>query len=389
MVHTRAQFAAIKHSVHWLMTIYTSEVFFILGLPIFLISPPSYDMDPEPGPGITARFKRWFNVVNDRTARRAFLAESSERLYDRFAWFQLILFLIGSVFRMTAFSLILTKIASTTPSETEVVHDVVESATEWNSGQFLLVAFLIHALQYLVHLYHLAHNIAANNRVEDSIINATAYIAAHVRRSPPARPPFAVVSHHPAVFQISIVNFCVDLPGWMIRDVRVTNVAIILINIVAVSMYAFLLLAEEPMLKGWGCYPPWSGIDDLDVGLCPAYLSQHNPENALAPVCTTPGARCQTFSANWSTTMNHAFVVARTMLSISFGLYLWSIPTKIEYVAAAAARCNITALRVLHVHAVVCTGTTASSIARRSSWPNEHHLLSIASTSCILAPRNL
>jgi len=308
MVHTRAQFAAIKHSVHWLMTIYTSEVFFLLGLPLFLIKPPSFLADPGPGISFSKRLAHWWEVVNDRSKRRAFLTESSEHIYNRFAWMQLILFLIGSVFRMTAFSLILTRESHINSTKTEVLHDSLETATEWSSGRFLLIAFLIHTLQYLTHLYHLAHNIAANNHVEESVINFPMYALAH----------------------ISIVNFCIDLPGLVIPDVRLTNVSIILINIVAVSMYVFLLMAEEPMIQGWGCYPPWSNINDLKDGLCPAYLSLHNPENALAPVCTIPGARCDTFQAQWSATMSTAFVTARTMLSISFGLYLWSIPTKVE-----------------------------------------------------------
>lgn len=99
-------------------------------------------------------------------------------------------------------------------------------------------------------------------------------------------------------------------------------------------MFAFLVLAEEPMSEAWGCYPSWYSIDQLDFGMCPAFLHKNNPESALAPVCTAvTGAECDGEAARWSATLNHAFSVARIMLFISLTFYAWSIPLKIDYYA--------------------------------------------------------
>lgn len=98
------------------------------------------------------------------------------------------------------------------------------------------------------------------------------------------------------------------------------------------SMFVFLVMAEEPISEAWGCYPSWTGINGLKYGLCPAWLNKYDPESPLAPVCTAvTGAECQTEGARWSATLNHAFTVARSMLFISLTLYVWSVPTKIDY----------------------------------------------------------
>ena len=99
-------------------------------------------------------------------------------------------------------------------------------------------------------------------------------------------------------------------------------------------MFVFLIYAEEPLMEvcaqpaelhqgrhhdvqptlldaqAWGCYPQWYTADELNFGLCPAYLQKENPENALAPVCTAvPGAECLTEGQRWSAAINHATVV--------------------------------------------------------------------------------
>lgn len=75
-----------------------------------------------------------------------------------------------------------------------------------------------------------------------------------------------------------------------------------------------------------------TSYEQYDFGLCPAYLSQHNPEVALAPVCTAvDGAVCDAEVTRWSDVMQHAWGISKILLFISFIVYAFSIPAKVEY----------------------------------------------------------
>jgi hypothetical protein len=104
-------------------------------------------------------------------------------------------------------------------------------------------------------------------------------------------------------------------------------------------MLLFLVLAEEPMIQAWGCYPSSYSIGQLDDGLCPAFLHRFNPETSLSPVCTrVQGSFCGGENLAWSATFSHGKTIARSLVSVSFTLYMWSVPTKIEYYALMHAR---------------------------------------------------
>lgn len=45
MTLTRAEFATIKHAVHWLGTVYSSEVFFLFGFPLLLVALPTFKIE--------------------------------------------------------------------------------------------------------------------------------------------------------------------------------------------------------------------------------------------------------------------------------------------------------------------------------------------------------
>lgn len=197
--------------------------------------------------------------------------------------------------------------ANRATADKQISHTAVSGTKLW----YLVAAVAVHFVQYAVHRAHLiACAAGASERSKDAIIQPWAYWLGH----------------------LSIINFALDLPGLGIPDVKLSNRIIIIINLAAVSMFAFLIFAEEPFSEAWGCYPPWYSIEQFDFGLCPAWLSRSDPESPLAPVCTAvQGAECENETARWSATMNHAFTAARTMLFISGALYLFGIPLKIEY----------------------------------------------------------
>lgn len=309
------EFAAIKHAVHWLGAIYSSEVFFLFGLPLLLVHQPSFDAVTSSKAPLSFRQKiqRWWKSISDRKHREKFLLTgSSDYSYAKFAVLMVFLTVVGSAFKLTALGLITTEAAEIKSTTTSQFKDYTDIVFKWENGRWFVAAVVVHFVQYLVHLYHLAECIVSSTeaRREDAILNLPMYAFAH----------------------LSIVNFSLDLPGSFIANVRLTNSIVILINIVGISMLFFLWFAEKPISECWGCYPPWFNINEYKYGPCPAFLSKHNPENALAAVCTdVNGARCDTEATRWTATLAHAWSIARILLFTSGSFYIWSIPTKVEY----------------------------------------------------------
>lgn len=308
---TRNQFRTIRSAVHWLFPIYTNEFMFLLGLPIFLLDPPSFKSTTgEPPLGFVERMKNTWKVINNRESRHALLlSHYDERLYNRYIIIQMVLWLVGAALKFPAYAIMLNRYRLAAPKENNAVHDYVHILLRKDTGYLLLAAFVIHYTQYVMHVFHYIQ-LMRTNKASTTIVNFKWYFAAH----------------------FGLINFYLDLPGFSIPDVRLSHTIILLINIIAVTMFLFMFMAEDPMVDAWGCYPSWYSYTQYDEGLCPKYLSKYNPETALSAVCTTvPGARCDTEAEQELAIFRHTLFIGFEMFAISFLFYIMSIFDKVGY----------------------------------------------------------
>lgn len=136
---------------------------------------------------------------------------------------------------------------------------------------------------------------------------------------------FYTISH------ISVVNFIFDIPGWGISRTVLSHYSILVLNLISVLVVLFVVFAEEPFVKAWGCYPDPKNINELQYGMCPFYFQRTTQQQALSPVCDQPGVRCDESEAHAQELFAQSLSIAQVILSHSAVTYLSSISPRFLY----------------------------------------------------------
>ena len=126
---------------------------------------------------------------------------------------------------------------------------------------------------------------------------------------------------------ISIVNWSVDLPGISMLMAgkpisRIPTIVILILNVVAGGILAFVELAVTPIRNAWGCYPPGSSLRDLKYGVCPKFHDHTEP----TPVCDQPGVTC--FYTDDPQPFESYHAISSNIVGVSIAIYLAALRSR-------------------------------------------------------------
>jgi hypothetical protein len=115
---SRGAFQTVKESTRWLAAVYFNELAFVTGFPLFLLHPP--DLIPSgkklgdiaDGLGFRERMAAWWKAVQNKESRHQLLLTQAPHLYDRFVWFEVVLWVVCSVLKYVVPSLSLSTFGS-------------------------------------------------------------------------------------------------------------------------------------------------------------------------------------------------------------------------------------------------------------------------------------
>lgn len=273
----------------------------------------------------TQEIKRMFGIFFTAKERQK---ELWERKHPALPIFQLAMFFIRCGLNLAALILIFYDAReSAGKSSQDILSEITTGETAKKGWNLILISFILYLFSYLHQRYHLI-NFERHAQIQDQVLTLPSklYWLSHV----------------------SIINFSLDLPGFVVPDVKISHIIICCINITAAGILIFTLFAIEPFQKAWGCYPHYDNYRDYDYGMCPGFFS--NDQARLQPVCDQPGVRCGKGLVQANDFFNKELTICHTMLSVSFALYMLSITVKLDYFRVALD----TATRKVHAQS---TGT--------------------------------
>jgi hypothetical protein len=228
-------------STTWVISFYTSEIFFWLHLPLYQID------------------------VNDTSsyARRHILVAFLRRCIT-----------------IAIIALVFVSIYNIKPYAT-----ISEAATSAYISQTVLG------------LYHSPYKIAMGVLFAISSllwIGAGVDMQVHVATNQPPLPKLLFFFAH-----LSIINFVFDIVDHRVAGNFYVRIYLVLSNLVVGSMLTVLLVVQRPLILGWGCYPDGTLVKDLKYGLCFAY--DGDSERVLGPACAEDGNVCGEEEIRWKT----------------------------------------------------------------------------------------
>jgi hypothetical protein len=90
----------------------------------------------------------------------------------------------------------------------------------------------------------------------------TRYHFMNLNRQAEIQIPIYVLSH------FSLVNYCIDTPGYKVPTVKLSHFTIVAVNIIAVAIVAFDYFTVEPIQRAWWCYVG-NDYENYIYGTCP------------------------------------------------------------------------------------------------------------------------
>ena len=125
-------------------------------------------------------------------------------------------------------------------------------------------------------------------------------------------------------------NWVFNVPGWFTPTLRPSHILIVTVNIFIALFAVYFYFIEDRFVNAYGCYPVDSTWQTFDLGLCPAFTGELDPEKN--PVCRATSDWVRLGDANrcydpkppnpiYRDIFNHAVI-------ISVGLYWITAPEK-------------------------------------------------------------
>lgn len=280
-----------RRAVKWLLSLYTSEIFFFLHLPLFVELPAGDRVPP----------KKDDTNLSSRLGRIAYIRNG--RHYPR-QWFQPLIFLLRTGLNLACLYFLFYDLRTSSIWTGSELHKITTIFTNYSAiGVWCFVAsLLLYVISYLHQRYHLVSEQEKNPGIVE--IPTRLYWFSH----------------------LSILNFSLDFPGASVPAAQVSRAIVCIINVIAVLIVLFVVFFEEPFLEAWDCYAAGTPIDGHEYGLCPAFLHRD-----VSPVCDQPGIRCGRERTMAHAEFQSSLETAHLFLSFSFAVYLTSITTKINY----------------------------------------------------------
>lgn len=278
-----------RKSVSWLLSLYTSEFFFLFHLPLFVELPEGVRKPPKANSLSLA----------SRQGRIAYIRNG--RHYPH-PWFQLGVFICRSALNLTWLVFIFYDLRASPIWEGTHLHHISRIFKLGPGWYCFFASTVLYVISYLHQRYHLTREEADNpGSVSISV-------------------PLYWLSH------LSIINFSLDFPSGPVPSTQISRALICIINAIALCIVAFVTIFEEPFIEAWDCYREGTPITKHEYGLCPMYLGR-----TVSPVCDQPHIRCGRERVMAHSEMQYALSIAQMFLSASFAIYLISINTKITY----------------------------------------------------------
>ena len=289
-----------RKASNWLAAVYFSELGF-LGLGYFLISVPENLQLP------TLKFTGWLARFRAKLEGKPPPTGYSESdIQSNHFWIFTAVFIVRGILNIAAFALILSNTIDILAQKRDAIHEIqtyadstVQTTANIAGWWILLTSFVLNWCIYVFHKHLLEKT--------DPTIAGRVYTLSH----------------------LSITNFIIDFPGFYSESTQASRWFCTVLNLTAGLCLAFVLLVEEPFLNAWGCYPSRDNILDYKYGLCPSYFS--TTEASFQPICDRPGTRCGEGVILTKNYFKHAYGISHALISASIGIYLLSIPQKVQF----------------------------------------------------------
>lgn len=195
----------------WLTSIYTSEVSFLLHLPLFITisTPDDIYSAPTPttsptDPGNITPFERLANITLQKLVSLWNKLKSSEYKTQQLwrekhpspkPYFQLVIFAIRTILNFSAMVMIFWELrVDSGKTSAQIAHSVFHSRTSRYGWYFLLASLILYVVSFVHQRYHLMQIVSKSTSSNDIIIRHfpnKLYWLAH----------------------LSVLNFSLDLPG--------------------------------------------------------------------------------------------------------------------------------------------------------------------------------
>lgn len=281
-----------RESISWLLSLYTSEVFFLFHLPLFVEIPYRTPVETT---------SSTYSLSN-RLERAAFIRDG---YHQPRPWFQLLIFVLRSILNLLFLIYVTIDLKMSKLWTLEEPHHVFD-IFKGHNGQMGLFCLLLSAGLYVLSYIHLRfHLIHVESKSPGSVvIPEKLYWLSH----------------------FSIINFSLDLPAASVPSVRLSRLLVCVLNIIAIGIIVFVAVFEKQFIDAWQCYPEGTGVKDLKYGLCPAFLGVKT-----SPICDQPGIRCGRETNRYDSTFSSTITLCRHILCVSLAVYIVSITPKIQY----------------------------------------------------------
>jgi hypothetical protein len=310
-------YASGRLAVGWNSSVWLNEMAFVFMYPVWWMRPPQTSLADQlitawdtqtvrtVLAGVRARSRRLWECTLDGEKRKS---ELTEAVPDdtMFEWYQLILFVLGAGLRLVWFNMLMWEVRNI-EDDADSLSNTLRALVTGDKNTVAITAVVLHVLAYFADTNHLLRDVVDED--SDMVVPTSLYVLGHV----------------------SVVNFVFDFPGYGIKNVILSHVAIIC-TAVAVGVYFFVLVVGwKPVRQFFGCYAVGTSVEDLVYGPCPAFLQRYNPEVSTSAVCNQNGVECDAFSAAWTATVAHSYSVATSVLGVTLLFYILSIPQKLVY----------------------------------------------------------
>ena len=322
-----------RTATRWLFPVFTSELSFLLRLPLLLVAAlPRDTIRAISEHGYATRnakrvHQEFWKAAKSHESRQAYLyARPNLRKYANYTVVQTIMSLLGlylNIAWLMAWWIALETVAPASEIADaqgedrhyidETLHAIAHTTAGHVGSWMLLASFLLYVVQYL----HMRHHLVR--------------IAIHY----PGDIETLLPRHMYFVAHFSVVNFLLDLPDVNVPVTKFTRLFVVVTNLVAGSVLAVAVLLQEPMTLAWGCYPPYESYRNYDFGMCPRAVD--DPQDPLPPVCDQPGVECGIATQRWGNIFAHDIHIAAMALVASFIVYLpLSFDTRVRFFRSSA-----------------------------------------------------
>jgi hypothetical protein len=295
-----------------LIPIYTSDISFILHLPILLV--PRYNYDWR------ILVPKWFKSRKN---------EPHESQLALFVALQVLIFITRISILVAISILIWNEIDSlevaSEPGQNkikqtfiELLHRIRTSSTIYTCGWLFLSSTILWYISYR-HVVFYYKSSKQNLRLPQRLQTISRY---------------------------SIINFVLAVPDWGIPKLILPVLFVIICGISAGSLLWFLIEVRQPLIDCWGPYPLDSPLTNLDAGCGPDFFN--DPQRPFTTACTKPGNICGESVNRWKNAYVHTMSLAGLILFISaLVFFIYNPPLRSEYYNAKLEKHNTEKLKII------------------------------------------